>query len=200
MVRSSLLAVAAISLSAPAFAQGGMRQQDFIYRGFRIDMSAIPPGPRGAALRRAATQQVDIVARAPLPPRIAQWIRNVPIKLMPGQGTQPGLYTNQPMLIRLWLRPQLDARPLLLHELMHAVHARILPNGVRNAQVLRFYGVARQRGLWPGQYVMKNEREYFAVTASLILNGTVDREPRTAENLARLQPRYVQWLRGAIVN
>ncbi len=123
------------------------REAPFTYRGFRIDMSAVPPGPRAAALRQAVVEQVDITARAPLQPRIAQWIRNVPIKLMPGEGRQPGVYINQPMLIRLWLRPQGDARPLLLHEMMHAVHARLLPGGVRNPQVLRFFRVAQQRHL-----------------------------------------------------
>jgi len=104
------------------------------------------------------------------------------------------------MLIRLWLRPQPDARPLLLHELMHAVHARQLPGGVRNPQVLRYYRVAQQRGLWQGEYIMKNEREYFAVSSSLLLHGTVDRPPHTAQNLTQAQPRYAQWLRRTLFN
>lgn len=187
-----------IVLASPVTAQPGYGNRTFVYRGYSIDMSAIAPGLQAVALRRAAQRQVDIVAQAPLRPRIARWLTRVPIKIMAGQHASPGQYTGQPMLVRLWLRPTPDDRPLLLHELMHAVHNNLLPGRLNNPEILRFYRVAQQRGYWPGQYVMSNKKEYFAVTASLLLHGTIDRPPRNRATLERMQPLYAQWLRRTL--
>lgn len=197
-MRILLSCAVAFVAASPAVAQPGYGQRTFVYRGYSIDMSAIPPGPQAMALRRAAMQQVDIVARAPLQPQMARWLTRVPVKIMPGRGPSPGRYIDQPMLVRLWLRPD-DDRPLLLHELMHAVHNRLLPGRLNNPYVIRFYRVAQQRGYWPGQYVMRDRKEYFAVTASLMLNGTVDRPPNDRATLERMQPLYAQWLRRTLV-
>ena len=50
-----------------------------------------------------------------------------------------------------------------LHELLHALHAQYLPNGVGNSDVLRFYNNAVRGKLYPaGEYVLKNHKEFFA--------------------------------------
>jgi hypothetical protein len=61
--------------------------------------------------------------------------------------------------------------------------------------VLRFYGEARNSGLYPPRsYVLSNQLEFFAVTGSLYLWGHVDRPPATRENLRARQPGYYAWL------
>ena len=56
-------------------------------------------------------------------------------------------------------------KPVLLHELLHAYHFRVLPGALQNPDLLRFYGIARQNELYPPDaYVLKNVQEYFAVT------------------------------------
>jgi hypothetical protein len=63
---------------------------------------------------------------------------------------------------------------------LHAYHYRVLPNAFENADVLRFYDRAKENALYPeDSYVLKNVREFFAVTASLYLWGNVDRPPHT---------------------
>ena len=63
-------------------------------------------------------------------------------------------------------------QPVVLHELLHVYQAFVLPDGPRNADVLKF----------------------FAVTGSLYLWGHVDRPPATRENLRARQPGYYAWL------
>jgi hypothetical protein len=78
---------------------------------------------------------------------------------------------------------------------LHAYHYRVLPNAFENADVLRFYDRAKENALYPeDSYVLKNVREFFAVTASLYLWGNVDRPPHTRANLHDKQPVYYKWL------
>src|SRR6202012_5444139 len=61
-------------------------------------------------------------------------------------------------------------RPILLHELLHAYHDRILPGGFSNPAAQSWFTQAS--GLYPAdQYLMTNNREFFAVTASVFLSG-----------------------------
>jgi hypothetical protein len=86
-------------------------------------------------------------------------------------------------------------RPIVLHELLHAFHNYVLPGGVNNPDVLLYYSRARNSQLYPAnEYVLKNAKEFFAVTASLYLWGNVDREPHNRETLRERQPFYYQWL------
>jgi hypothetical protein len=86
-------------------------------------------------------------------------------------------------------------KPIVLHELLHALHARYLPGSNRNPDVLRFYRNAMSGQLYPAnEYMMKNVNEFFAVTASLYLWGYVARAPNDRETLRAKQPHYYAWL------
>ncbi len=39
-------------------------------------------------------------------------------------------------------------QPIVLHELLHAYHAFVLPQGARNPDILEFYNQARNGGLY----------------------------------------------------
>jgi len=95
------------------------------------------------------------------------------------------------------IRPSLldPERPILLHELLHAYHAQIIPQGFRAPAILYYYDLAKKEPLYPiDAYLMTNEREFFAVTASVFLYGKADQEPFTRSNLKQKQPEYYSYL------
>jgi hypothetical protein len=88
--------------------------------------------------------------------------------------------------------------PVMLHEFLHAYHARLMPNGFENKGIKDFYGEAKGKGLFEKEaYVMKNHKEYFAVTASIFLAGKdAAHEPYTRAKLKEKQPGYFKYLVG----
>jgi hypothetical protein len=85
--------------------------------------------------------------------------------------------------------------PVILHELLHAYHAKIMPQGVENPAVLFHYNFAKSEKLYPDDaYLMTNEKEFFAVTASVFLYGKDGKEPFTRSKFKEKQPDYYQYL------
>jgi hypothetical protein len=86
----------------------------------------------------------------------------------------------------------------MLHELLHAFHAQILPQGFQNEGVLFHYNLAKTNKLYPeDKYLMKSEREFFAVTASIFLYGKdTAHDPFTRANLKEKQRAYYKYLAG----
>ena len=84
-------------------------------------------------------------------------------------------------------------RPIILHELLHAYHDRILPGGFANHAAKSWYATATEQQLYPSdQHLMSNEREFFAVTASVFLSGKDG--PLTRSDLKAKQPDYYKYL------
>ena len=88
--------------------------------------------------------------------------------------------------------------PVMLHEFLHVYHARLMPNGYENKGIKDFYGEAKARGLFDKDaYVIKNQKEFFAVTASIFLAGKdAVHEPHTRARLKEIQPNYFKYLVG----
>ena len=88
--------------------------------------------------------------------------------------------------------------PVMLHEFLHVYHAKLMPNGFENRGIKDFYGQAKAKGLYDKDaYLMKNHKEFFAVTASLFLAGKdAVHEPNTRANLKEKQPEYFKYLVG----
>jgi hypothetical protein len=89
-------------------------------------------------------------------------------------------------------------RPVLLHELLHAYHDHILSGGFANPAALSWFKQATDKHFYPAdQYLMTNEKEFFAVTASVFLfgrDGPIDRA-----KIKEVQPdyyKYLVWLFG----
>ena len=124
-----------------------------------------------------------------------RFFRSQEIFVKPGQGDGGGHFSAHSKGVAV--DPVIDApeKPVVLHELLHAYHYRVLPGAFQNPDVLRFYKRAKNNALYPASsYVLKNVREFFAVTASLYLWGNVDRPRHTRANLHAKQPIYYQWL------
>ncbi len=82
-------------------------------------------------------------------------------------------------------------KPVVLHEMLHACHWWVLPDGFKNAEVEQLYTRARDGGFYPPDaYLLKNVQEFFAVTASLYLWGNVDR-PRTTARRCATSSRFI---------
>ena len=99
----------------------------------------------------------------------------------------------------IMLRPIMtgyDMGPVLLHEFLHAYHAKLMPNGFDNKGIRDFYGEAQNKNLFPKEaYVLKNNREFFAVTASIFLAGKDPaNEPFTRAKLKEQMPSYYKYL------
>ena len=85
--------------------------------------------------------------------------------------------------------------PVLLHEMLHAYHANIMPQGFEDQGIHFYYEQAQAIGHYPdGAYLMTNEKEFFAVTASVFLNGEAYQEPFTRSKLKERLPDYYHYL------
>lgn len=88
--------------------------------------------------------------------------------------------------------------PVMLHEFLHVYHAKLMPQGYENRGIKDFYGQAKAKGFYEKDaYLMKNQKEYFAVTASIFLSGKdAAHEPYTRAKLKEKQPEYFKYLVG----
>ncbi len=213
LVRAALALVFAFAASALAQAPAGVHRAPPVatapaaaapsapvdgkvtYRGFTVDVTAIQSMPTYSAVIASVAHQIDIVADCGARPDIIRFFQTQVIMLAPPTPQGPGHFNaNQPgvTISSAVMAPQ---KPILLHELLHAWHFRVLPGAFRNADIVAYYNRARNGGLYPPrEYVLKDVQEFFAVTASLYLWGHVDRAPFTREKLKAAQPVYYAWL------
>jgi hypothetical protein len=117
-----------------------------------------------------------------------QWTNENPVNL--AEDTKRGVVMVHPNM----LVATNSQNPILLHELLHAYHNVMIPEGSKNPAIVARYNDAKGAQLYPGAYVMKNEREFFAVTASVFLYGKASQEPFTRSNLKQKQPDYYNYL------
>ena len=180
-------------LDGPALAQGG--GGTFGYRGFTVDISAVRDIPDLAEIQASLKHQIDIVADCGASPAIAAFFKSQEIMVKSGQSDGGGHFAANSKGVTVDAAVDAPEKPVLLHELLHAYHFRVLPGGLQNPDLQHFYDIARQGGLYPpDSYVLKNVQEFFAVTASLYLWGNVDRPPHNRETLRDKQPVYYKWL------
>ena len=120
-----------------------------------------------------------------------QWTNPDPVTL--AEDRRRGVVMVRPL-------PISAREPVILHEMLHAYHAQMMPEGYQNSWVLGFYDRTKSNALYPSDaYVLTNEKEFFAVTASIFLYGQGDKEPFTRSNIKEKQPdyyRYLTWLFG----
>jgi hypothetical protein len=197
--RRQILITAGASLlclpSLPAMAQTKDASGTFTYRGFTVDMSGAANAPNLPALESSLKHQIDITANCGASATTMTFFRSQEVFVTPGQGDGGGHFSANSKGVSVDAAVDAPEKPVLLHELLHAYHYRVLPNAFENADVLRFYNRARDDAMYPeDSYVLKNVREFFAVTASLYLWGNVDRPPHNRATLREKQPIYYKWL------
>jgi hypothetical protein len=123
-----------------------------------------------------------------------QWTNPDPVAL--AEDTQRGVVLVRPiMLDASAVAKRYAQQPVILHELLHAYHANIMPQGIKNPGVLLHYNLAKSGNIYPPEaYLLTNEKEFFAVTASVFLYGNAHEEPGTGAKLKEKQPDYYQYL------
>jgi hypothetical protein len=86
--------------------------------------------------------------------------------------------------------------PVMLHELLHAYHNKLVGGGFENLGIKAMYAQAVTKNVWPKEeYVMTNAHEFFAVTASVFLAGKESlHEPKTRAALKEKMPKYYKFL------
>jgi hypothetical protein len=119
----------------------------------------------------------------------SRWTNSDPVAL--AEDTKQGVVLVRP--IALAAPDKYAQRPVMLHELLHAYHDRIMPQGFRNSGILLHYNLAKSGQLYPGDaYLLTNEREFFAVTSSVFLYGNDG--PISRANVKEKQPEYYKYL------
>lgn len=165
------------------------------YRGFTVDLSEAKDAPNLKAIEASLKHQIDIVADCGAKPAILDFFKSQVIFVRPGQGDGGGHFAAGSTGVSVDVAVDAPEKPVVLHELLHAYHYRVLPQGHDNPDLLKFYDRAREGDFYPpDSYVLKNVQEFFAVTASLYLWGNVDRPPHDRATLREKQAFYYKWL------
>ncbi len=192
------LFVSAAAVAASSFLTCKGRAQDattFAYRGFTVDTTAAQDAPNLKEVEKSLKHQIDITADCGTTAKIIDFFKSQTIFVKPGQGDGGGRFSSKVKGVAVDIAVQAPEKPVVLHEMLHAYHWWVLPDGFKNAEVEQFYERARDNAFYPPDaYVLKNVQEFFAVTASLYLWGNVDRPPHDRKTLHDKQPVYCQWL------
>ncbi len=190
-----LIIVSAFWLCSQALGQ--TPQSALEHHGFKIDTSEIVGKENLDIVLAALKKQIEIVEAVGLSDERMKFFRSVPIAMLTSTDGTPGLYSfkkNRVLLRSIDLAP---SKPILLHEMLHAFHDQILPDGVKNTDVIRFYQLALTRyRMNKSEYFLSNEREFFAVTASIYLYGSIKRPPYDRKTIQSAQPMFWKCLEG----
>jgi hypothetical protein len=167
------------------------------YRGFRCDVSEIERTELADEVNAAVREQVDIVCGVGLPPRILGFFRTVPLKVVGSRQSNPGQLVESKMVEMSLSIVAHHHRPVLLHELLHAFHAKELKGGVRNEEIRTYYQRAKDKEVYAVKsHMMANVQEFFACSATTYLVGFTGQEPFLRDKLRSNQPRFFEHLKN----
>jgi hypothetical protein len=180
------------------------------YRGFVVDVTTLKSSAERPDLIKALERQFDMVADAGFDKRTLEFFRAIPIVVNWAATADPN-YTGVvaeynpksprtpkpdvvPGSVTIVLKVYNPGAPIVLHEFLHAYHHERMTGGRDNAEILQLFKAAQDGQLFPADSkVMTNAREYFAMTGSVYLHGSANRDPFTRENLKNRQPAIYQW-------
>jgi CubicO group peptidase (beta-lactamase class C family) len=167
--------------------------EHFEYRGYRGDLSQVISRDDASTIFGSIQKQIDLVEDLPIKPEIKAFFRSIPIVLSPNLHGEGRYSSNGGLQMAVGTEP--DSRPILLHEFLHAFHFDKLPRGRANPDIITFYQRAKANSAYPrDSYMLKNPAEFFAMTASAFLHGSVARPPYSRETVMRAQPIYARYL------
>jgi hypothetical protein len=166
------------------------------YHGFSIDDRAGGAGLSPAAAA-SVVEQLRMVELAGLPMPVLASFKATPIVVDAELRGNPGVFSvlNGEPVVRI--RPIVfpSDKPILLHELLHAYHYRVLT--MRNPDIEQAYRYAKSHGLFPqfqSAHFLENPKEFFAVTGSLYLFGDIQQPPFRCDALDLLGTDYLAFL------
>jgi hypothetical protein len=165
------------------------------YHGFQIDDSAQQLAPDALA---SLTAQLDVVEAVGLPASVLATLKQTPIVVDPGLRGNPGIFSVRGGSGAVYVRPIVfDAnKPIVLHELLHAYHFRVLR--LDRPEIQQAYEHARHSDAFPAHFqsshFLENGKEFFAVTGTLYLFGDIQQPPFSCAALAKLDAGYLAFL------
>lgn len=163
--------------------------------GFRIVQ---PTQPLSAEVMASLAIQVGLVESAGLPPHVLDAMKQTTIVIDPDLEDKHGMFVVRRGVGTVHLRPIEFAadRPILLHELLHAYHFKVL--GRDRPEIVQEYQRVKTAKLFPARFqdahFLKNDKEFFAVTATLYLFGDLRQPPFRCTALSRLDAAYLTFL------
>jgi hypothetical protein len=170
------------------------RAQDLSYREWRFGVGS-GVAPLSDELIQSLHAQIDIVESLDIRPEIKTFFRTVPLEIDKTTTGGAGAYSFREH--RMFLSAHVDSpeNPVFLHELLHAYHDLKLPDGVRNRRIIETYEDAQRNHTFrTDAYMMKNEKEFFAMCASVVLWGRAARPPSTRETVREKLPGFYDWI------
>ena len=181
---------------APSSAMAAKTATVAAYHGFKVELSGFGDETETQAALKLVKEQIDMVERAGLGGAQLGFFRSLPLRISGNLRGYYGIYAKG----EISLAPaQIDGHnPTLLHEYMHALHEKTLPGGFANKEIASAYqdavSVKRYEGT-NAAYFLTNSHEFFAVTATLYLWGSLPANRPYARGIIReAQPDYYKFL------
>ena len=170
--------------------------QTATYHGFTVELAGFGDDRATQAALVLVKEQIDMVERVDLSGAQLGFFRSLKLRISGDLRGFYGTYNNG----EISLAPaQIDGHnPTLLHEYMHALHDKKLPGGFANKEIAAAYqdafNVKRYEGT-NGAYFLTNSHEFFAVTATLYLSGSLPyNRPYSRGSIRESQPIYYKFL------
>ena len=181
------------------------------FRGFQIDMTRLTAQQKASLtpsyleqirIIEAANEQIRIIEAANLPQEMFDFFKTVPTIIDPAfakAGTH-AIYRrtkdNPKGQVESDLKPIDPAKPVLLHEMLHAFDANFW--NFKNPVVLGAYNRAISERLYSPtaekSHFLQNSREFFAIAGTIYLTGSIKQEPFDCKVIAAQQPIFVEFL------
>lgn len=143
--------------------------------------------------------QLEIVESVGLPPQVLAAMKRTPVVVDPDlRDGQFGAFAVRRGVGTVRVRPMVfdPARPVLLHEFLHAYHVNVL--GRDRPEIRMEYERVMRDNPFPPRFrsahFLENEKEFFAITAVIYLFGDVKQPPFRCAALSRLDPNYLAFL------
>ncbi len=188
--RNALLST--VSLLACSRAMAARDSFVFESHGWHVDASRDSHRPHDEVVA-AITRQLEIVESRAIAQDILGFMRTVPIWTNPSRRDGLTAHYDRAKGVDVRISDLDPKKPVVLHELLHAFHEQKL--GYDAADILRFFEQARASGAWPADaQMMADAREFFAVTSTVYLFGSIDVPPFTQGRMHQAQPEYWTWL------
>jgi hypothetical protein len=195
--RGSVLALAALLFygQSPPLASGASPTALSI-DGFLVEMGELSADQERIVMPSLRTQ-VSIVNTVGLPESVLEFMRSVPIVIEATAIPVGGQYKLSDGRWIVALPPEAipSTRPVLLHELLHAFHLRVLG---QKTEILNNYQAAIQSeeigGRYRGSHFLQDQREFFAIASTVYLFRKIKQPPYNCSGLRRELPDFLSFL------
>lgn len=165
------------------------------HRGFTYDVSAIAAAELRDEIVTVMNEQIDMVHAMGFSAKTIKDLQAVPISVIHTYSIGPGRYAPARGVEMTSTIAAMRKRPVLIHELMHAYHDRLLAGGVRNRDVLRWHDEATKGALYAEKsHMMSTVGEFFACSTTTYLAGATAQEPFKRATLKERQPEWFAYL------